>query len=191
MKEIDASIEFVGYGGPKMAEAGCDLHFDLTKLAVMFILQAVTKLHQFWTLLSDADRYFKEQQVDAVVLIDFPGFNWWVARRAKANNIPVFYYGVPQLWAWAPWRISKIKKYVDHVLSKLSFETSWYQARGCQAVFVGHPYFDEIERQEVDSALIDRLQHDERRLVTLLPGSRDQEVAKNLPSLIRTSRDDL
>lgn len=188
MRALDDSIEFVGYGGPKMAEAGCVLQYDLTKLAVMFILEAITKIHLFWKLLRDAEHYFKTHEVDAVVLIDFPGFNWWIARKAKAQRIPVFYYGVPQLWAWAPWRIRKIQKYVDHVLSKLRFETEWYQSRGCQAVFVGHPYFDEIERQKIDSEFVTVIQGLSGPLITLLPGSRDQEVTKNLPSLLHTSR---
>src|SRR6476646_9664202 len=111
--------EFVGYGGPRMAAAGCDLHEDLTKLAVMWLLHALLNIHKFWNLASRADRYFRHHRPDAVVLIDYPGFNWWIARRAKAHGIPVFYYGVPQLWAWAGWRIKKMRRFVDHVLSKL------------------------------------------------------------------------
>src|SRR3954470_18114893 len=96
--------ECVGYGGPRMAAAGCDLHEDLTKLAVMWFLRVLINIHKFLALASRADRYFRHHRPDAVVLIDYPGFNWWIARRAKAHGIPVFYYGVPQMWAWAGWR---------------------------------------------------------------------------------------
>ncbi len=188
LEQLDPTIECVGFGGPKMAEAGCKIHYDLTRVAVMFIASAISQLRLFYRLVGQANRYFAENQVDAVVLIDFSGFNWWIARKAKANGITVYYYGVPQLWAWAPWRIRKIKKYVDHVLSKLSFETEWYQRNGCNAVFVGHPYFDEIARQKIDTELLARLQQDDTPLVTLLPGSRNQEVTKNLPTLIKAAQ---
>ena len=135
-------LELVGYGGPLMAEAGCHLHEDLTRLAVMWFVRVLINLHKFAALVSRADRYFRHQRPDAVVLIDYPGFNWWIARRAKVHGIPVFYYGTPQLWAWAGWRVKKMRRYVDHVLCKLPFEVDWYRQRACNATYVGHPYFD-------------------------------------------------
>ena len=147
--------EFVGYGGPRMAAAGCALHEDLTKLAVMWLLHALLNIHKFWNLACRADRYFRHHQPDAVVLIDYPGFNWWIARRAKAHGIPVFYYGVPQMWAWAGWRMKKMRRFVDHVLCKLPFEEAWYRDRGCNATFVGHPYFDQLRAEQLDAKFID------------------------------------
>ena len=91
-------VEVVGYGGPHMAAAGCQLHADLTTLAVMWFLRAILNLHKFLALVSRADRYFRHVRPDAVVLVDYPGFNWWIARRAKAHGIPVFYYTPPQIW---------------------------------------------------------------------------------------------
>ena len=132
-------LELVGYGGPEMAAAGCQLHEDLTRLAVMWLLRVLLNIHKFWDLVCRADRYFRHHRPDAVVLIDYPGFNWWIARRAKAHNIPVFYYGTPQLWAWASWRVKKMRRFVDHVLCKLPFEEEWYRQRGCNATHVGHP----------------------------------------------------
>ena len=105
-----------------------DLHADLTKLAVMWLLRALLNLHQFWKLVVQADRYFRHQRPDAVILIDYPGFNWWIARRAKIHGIPVFYYGAPQMWAWAAWRVHKMRRLVDHVLCKLPFEADWFRA---------------------------------------------------------------
>ncbi len=115
-------VEFVGYGGPLMAAAGCDLHCDLTALAVMWFLRVLLNLHKFLDLASRADRYFRHQRPDAVVLIDYPGFNWWIAKRAKAHGIPVFYYTPPQIWAWGSWRVKKMRRFVDHVLCSLPFE---------------------------------------------------------------------
>lgn len=172
--------EFVGYGGPKMSEAGAKLHEDLTQLAIMWFLRVLLNLHKFIGLARRAERYFVEQKPDAVVLIDYPGFNWHIARRAKKHGIPVFYYGTPQLWGWAGWRVKKMRRDVDHVLCKLPFEPEWYRQRGCHATYVGHPYFDELSSQKADEAFLRELQSPQQPLVTILPGSRTQEVKSNL-----------
>ncbi len=187
LKQRDRNLECVGYGGPKMAAAGGDLHEDLTQLAVMFFLQAILNIHKFYALLKRADRYFAEHHPDAVVLIDYPGFNWWIARKAKRHGIPVFYYGAPQMWAWAGWRVKKMKRLVDHVLCKLPFEAEWYRERGCNAHYVGHPYFDELQNQQLDSAFLNEYAADPRPLVTILAGSRTQEVANNLESFLQAA----
>ena len=180
--------EFVGYGGPLMAAAGCQLHADLTALAVMWFLRVLLNLHKFLALASRADRYFRHQRPDAVVLIDYPGFNWWIARRAKAHGIPVFYYTPPQIWAWGSWRVKKMRRLVDHILCSLPFEEAWFRERGCHATFVGHAYFDEVRRQKLDRDFLDRQRADPRRLVTILPGSRTQEVEQNLQWFLRAAR---
>jgi lipid-A-disaccharide synthase len=180
----EPEFEFVGFGGPKMADAGCELIYDLTSLAIMFIGEAVKNLRFFFGLVDKADDYFAEHNVDAVVLIDYPGFNWWIARKAKKRGIPVFYYGVPQMWAWAPWRVRKIRKFVDHVLCKLPFEVDWFAKRKCQATYVGHPYFDQIKTQSYDEAFMDSIGQQTGPLLTLLPGSRNQEVKSVLPLLL-------
>lgn len=188
LKSRDSAIECIGFGGPKMQAAGCDLHFDLTSLAVMFLASVLKNIRLFFRLIAQADRYFENYQVDAVVLIDYAGFNWWIARKAKKHGIPVFFYGVPQVWAWAPWRIRKIRKLVDHVLCKLPFEAPWFKQRNCHATYVGHPYFDQLAHQEYDTDFIKALVRGNKRLIALLPGSRNQEVKSVLPILLDTAK---
>jgi lipid-A-disaccharide synthase len=173
-------IECVGFGGPRMAEAGCRLHEDLTKLAVMWFLRVLLNFHKFVALLNRADRYFQQERPDAVILIDYPGFNWWVARRAKARGIPVFYYSPPQIWAWGSWRVKKMRRYVDHVLCGLPFEEAWFREHGCNATFVGHPFFDEVRQQHLDEEFVEQERRRSGPLVAILPGSRTQEVTHNL-----------
>jgi lipid-A-disaccharide synthase len=189
LQERCPGIRAIGYGGPKMAEAGCELHADLTVLAVMWLARVLVNLHKFLDLASRADRFFRHHRPDAVVLIDYPGFNWWIARRAKVHGIPVFYYSPPQIWAWARWRVKKMRRFVDHVLCGLPFEEAWLRGHGCNATFVGHPFFDEVRRYPYDEQFIaeHRAQLPEADspagkgpLVAILPGSRGQEVSHNL-----------
>ena len=181
LREAGAPWSYCGYGGPRMAEAGCELYEDMTQLAIMGVTQVPAQIPKFWKLYRQADRIMREQKPEAVVMIDYPGFNWWIARAAKRNGIPVFYYGVPQLWAWAPWRVRKMRRLVDHILCKLPFEKDWYEQRGCRATFVGHPYFDELASRQVDETFAATLR--DRPLVTLLPGSRRKEIEWNWPML--------
>ncbi len=170
-----------------MAAAGCQLHEDMSRLAVMWFLRVFMNLHRFLALVVRADRFFRHHRPDVVVLIDYPGFNWWIARRAKAHGIPVIYYGTPQLWAWAGWRVRKMRRLVDHILCKLPFEERWYRERRCHATYVGHPYFDELEQRKLDDEFLARSSGDSRPLVTILPGSRTQEVTHNLVWFLRAA----
>ncbi len=183
LQQRDASLTFCGFAGPKMQARGCHSLFDLTTLPIMFFAAVIWHIRTFRKLLREANQYFSDNRVDAVVLIDYPGFNWCIARRAKKHGIPVFYYGVPQMWAWGSWRIGKLRKLVDHVLCKLPFEPEWFRQRNVQATLVGHPFFDEIARQTVDADFVARMTDPESPLLLLLPGSRNREVDRNWADL--------
>lgn len=187
LQRLDPAVECVGFGGPRMAAAGGKLLEDLTRLAVMWFARALLNLHHFVRLYKVAKRYFRDERPDAVVLIDYPGFNWWVARAAKRHGIPVFYYGAPQMWAWAPWRVRKMRRLVNHVLCKLPFEAPWFSERGCQATYVGHPYFDETEHQVLDPDFLRGYHAQAGPLITILPGSRSQEIVSNLAVFLSTA----
>jgi len=188
LKKIRPDVEVVGFGGPKMREAGGVVLFELTELAVMWFVRVLLNLDKFFKLLDQAEVEFVQNRPDAVVLIDYPGFHWHLARRAKKHGIPVFYYVPPQIWAWAGWRIEKVKKYVDYVLCSLPFEPQWYHDRGFPgAVHVGHPYFDELAERILDDRFIAELSSRPGPLVAILPGSRTQELTRNLPTMIRAA----
>ncbi len=179
--------EFVaeGYGGPNMLDAGCHLLFELTELAVMGFLRVVPLLAKFRSLVQQAELHFDQSPPDAVVLVDFPGFNWWIARAAKKRNIPVYYYLPPQLWAWAGWRIKRVRKWVDRVLCALPFEHDWYRVRGVKATWVGHPFFDEVAERTLDAEVMQQINAGgSSPLVALLPGSRNHEIEKNWPVIL-------
>ena len=180
--------EIVGFGGDHLREAGGKLLFPLTDLAVMWFGRVLLNLHKFIGLANDADRYFRDHRPDVVVLIDYPGFHWALAKRAKARGIPVIYYVPPQLWAWAGWRVKKVKKWVDHVLCSLPFEPAWYHQRGVAgATYVGHPYFDELEDRPLDVEFLDEQKAQPGPILAILPGSRTQELTRNLPVMLRAA----
>jgi lipid-A-disaccharide synthase len=190
LRERLPEAEFVGFGGPRMIGAGATLLYPLVNLAVMWFLNVFLNIGTFIRLIFRADRYFRVERPDAVILIDYPGLHWWIAKRAKARGIPVFYYVPPQIWAWAGWRVKKVRKFVDLVLCSLPFEPAWYQARGVSHVkYVGHPYFDELSEREIDESFLFQMNDEERDdpLVAILPGSRTQELKRNLPVMLRAA----
>jgi len=186
-------VECVGLGGPRMAAEGCRLIADLTQLAVMWFLRVLLSLHRFVDLARRAERSFLDDRPDVCVLVDFPGFHWWLAWRAKRHGIPVVFYCPPQIWAWGSWRIGKMRRLVDHVLSALPFEHEWFLRQGVASTLVGHPFFDELLADECGSAPPSPGRSDHgaaaagRPLVLLLPGSRGQEITANLGTILRAA----
>jgi lipid-A-disaccharide synthase len=187
LRSRDPSLEFVGLGGPQLEAAGCELVADMARLAVMWFLRVIVSIHRFIDLARQAERSFLDARPDVCVLVDFPGFHWWLAWRAKRHGIPVVFYCPPQIWAWASWRIKKMQRLIDHVLSALPFEHEWFVKQGMPSTLVGHPFFDEhLSASARQSARVhstgQALPH-----VLLLPGSRGQEIDDNLSSILHAA----
>ncbi|MGA0039573.1 MAG: lipid-A-disaccharide synthase [Pirellulales bacterium] len=185
IRHLRPEAEFVGLGGPQLAAAGCTLVADLTSLAVMWFLRVLLNIHRFVDLARRAERSFLDDRPDVLVMVDFPGFHWWLAWRARRHGIPVVFYCPPQIWAWASWRSRKMRRLVDHVLAALPFEQEWFAARGISSTLVGHPFFDElVARQEAADEQTMAPGDVAAPLVLLLPGSRGQEIEANLGTLL-------
>jgi lipid-A-disaccharide synthase len=176
-------VRFAGLGGPHMEAEGVELVADLTKLAVMWFLRVILNIHRFVDLARRAERSFLDAKPDICVLVDFPGFHWWLAWRAKRHGIPVVFYCPPQIWAWASWRVAKMRRLIDHVLSALPFEHDWFTARGVKSTLVGHPFFDELHTATARRTAAES----GRPLVLLLPGSRGQEIEGMLRTLVKAA----
>ncbi len=185
LRQSSPDILCEGFGGERMEEAGCRLLYPLSQHSVVGFLRVLLQIRQFVRLVNQATDHLRRHRPDAVVLIDYPGFNWWMARRAKALGIPVFYFVPPQIWAWASWRVNKMRRFVDHVLCTLPFERPWYNARGIDSPYIGHPYFDALEQQTLDANFVAVQQARREPIVALLPGSRRQEVENNFSSQLR------
>ncbi len=188
----DPGIRSRGFGGREMAAAGCRLDRDLTQHAVVGLLEVLPKLRQFFRFADEAEEVFRAGNVDAVVLVDFPGFNWHIARRAKRYSIPVYYYCPPQLWAWGGWRVKKMRRSVDHVLAVLPIEQEYFTRHGIPTTYVGHPFFDAVATQPLDTKCLQRLaahRSGGQELVAVLPGSRTHEVHRNWPIMLQSIRE--
>ncbi|MCE9532073.1 MAG: lipid-A-disaccharide synthase [Planctomycetes bacterium] len=184
LKKLDPSIRFVGLGGDKMEAAGCRLLYPLAKHAVMGFIRVLAHVLKFMRVLKQSKKYFQDEKPDAVIVIDNPGFHWLLAKRAHAEGIPVYYFVPPQIWAWASWRVKKVRKWFQHVLSALPFEDEWYRSRGVKSHYIGHPYFDELATKKLNPAYLDEQRVQVGRVIALLPGSRMHEVTRNLPDIL-------
>ncbi len=172
-----------------MRDSGCELDFELTGLAVVGFVEVLPRLREFFRIADRASDVFAQQRPDAVVLVDFPGFNWHIAKRAKQHGIPVFYYLPPQLWAWGAWRLKKMRQSVDHVLCNLPFEPDWYRERDMAVEYVGHPFFDEVAEHRLDEKFLDRWGTCDATQVAVLPGSRTREVKHIWPMQLAVIRE--
>ena len=179
-------VEFFGVGGESMRAAGCDTVVDARHLSVVGITEILTKLpkiyREFKKLIREADK----RKPDAAIVIDSPAFNFKVARELHARGVPVIYYVVPQLWAWREKRVERFHKWIQKALVIFPFEEQWYKERGVDAEVVGHPL------AEVAPPAITREQYAEKYgldaqkpWIAVLPGSRKQEVSRNLWNAVR------
>jgi lipid-A-disaccharide synthase len=188
LKRLDPTVRLSGFGGDRMAAAGVELLYPLCKHSVMWFFHVVKQIFTFLRLLDQAQEFFRKERPDVVVVIDYPGFHWKLAQRAKLEGIPVVYFVPPQIWAWAQWRVKKMRRLMTHVLSALPFEHEWLEERGVRSTYIGHPYFDELAAQELHPIFLSTERAKAGRIVGILPGSRNQEVARNIPEMLRAAR---
>ncbi len=189
IRSINPEIQFNGIGGQQMKEQKVELFFDIKDLAIIGITEIFGKISLLKSLLKKIEEKFRLDPPDAVILIDYPGFNFKVAKIAHTLNIPVIYYICPQIWAWAPWRIKKIKRYVSQAIVLFEFEKELYEKAGVPVEFVGHPIMDTIY-PEVDreTALKYFNLEDAKRIIALMPGSRWAEIENHMPILIKIAK---
>jgi lipid-A-disaccharide synthase len=176
------SIAWIGFGGPKMEEAGCALLENTVNRAAM-IYKVFGQLGYYRSLIHKARMSLEQNKPDLVIVCDSPAFNFHIAKAAKKLNIPVLFYVAPQLWAWAPWRIHKLKACCDKLACILPFEQDWFRQRGVEATFVGNPLFDELtEPVEKNLKTYDAFIPQQAR-IALLPGSRRHEIETLWPAM--------
>ncbi|HQR08560.1 MAG TPA: lipid-A-disaccharide synthase [Gemmatales bacterium] len=182
------NVQIDGFGGPRLVAEGQAQLYPLAEHAVMGISRVIVALPQFYRLFHQAVKHLETHRPDALVLVDYPGFHWHMAKAAHQRGIPVYWFVPPQIWAWATHRVKRMRKWVDHVFCNLPFETTWYQERGVTCSFIGHPYFDALSKQVLDPTFLAEQRSRPGRIVALLPGSRTHEVHDNMPMMLRSAQ---
>jgi lipid-A-disaccharide synthase len=177
-------IDVFGLGGDRFNAAGGRLVADFHGIAVTGLLEAVRILPDSYALYRRLVNAARTERPDVLVLIDFPDFNFRLMAAVKRLGVPVVYYVSPQLWAWRPGRIQTMKALVDRVLPIFPFEEKLYRAEGVDVTFVGHPLVELVDVRESREQLTARLDLDPARpIVSLLPGSRPNELHRIVPVL--------
>jgi len=176
LKKTPYNFEFVGVGGEKMAQAGCQLLEKTTEKSAM-IHKAFGQVTRFIRLILRIKSYFKKNKVDLAIVCDSPAFNFHVAKAAKKADTKTLFYVAPQLWAWAPWRMKKLKNCCDKLCCILPFEQDWFTKRGLETEFVGNPLFDDLDF-DLDSCTKTYEDFNPKTAhIALMPGSRGAEIA--------------
>lgn len=184
LRVLDPELKFIGRGGPQMQRvAGAQFKNWIGDAAVLGLWEVLRKYGYFREQFRQTLTEIQESKPDAVVLIDYPGFNLRLARalRRQSQRHKTIYYISPQVWAWNRGRIKRMAHFIDLVLCIFSFETDLYAASGLRAVFVGHPMIERLETQKIDT-------HRDQNLIGLFPGSRSREVRKIFPVMIESAR---
>ena len=189
LKERDPQADFRCWGGDLMEQAGGDIVKHYKELAFMGFFEVITHLNEILRNFKICQTDILLYEPDAVILVDYPGFNLRMAKFAKEQGFKVIYYISPQIWAWKKGRIKKIKKYVDEMMVILPFEEEFYAKNGMKVHYVGHPLLDAVNRDLHQSEEVLRFREqyelDDREIIALLPGSRKQEITAILPQMLK------
>ena len=183
-RSIRPEARFCGIGGEAMREEGLEGIGDLTVHSAMWLAGSLALMPRLWRLLRKCRDLLDRERPDAVVVIDYPGFHFYLAREAKRRGIPSIYYVTPQIWGYNPYRAVKMRKIIDRALVVWPFEEAFLAARGISALYVGHPLIEEL-RQEWGE---DLAEPGDPPVLGILPGSRRQEVVAAMPHMSRAAR---
>jgi lipid-A-disaccharide synthase len=177
LRRADPTIDVWGVGGDRLHQAGMHILVDTAAVATMGFVETFGTLGRLLSTYRQLKRFMIEEQPALLVLIDYPEFNLFLAKRAKALGIPVFYYIGPQVWAWRRGRVRKIARRVDRMGVVFPFEPSLYNNGRQLAEFVGHPLLDLVRATRSREETLARYQLDPaRRVLAILPGSRKKEL---------------
>lgn len=190
MKNQYPNAEFRGFGGDLMQQQGMELVKHYRTMAYMGFVEVAVNLRKVMNNISLCKKDIEEYQPDAIILVDYPGFNLRIAEFAREKGIKVFYYISPQVWAWKQRRVRKIKASVDKMLVILPFEEEFYKNYGVNVIYVGHPLLDELAKFGTGNRSIFLRRNslgEKREIIALLPGSRTQEVKRMLPVMLKVA----
>jgi lipid-A-disaccharide synthase len=190
IKVISPDLKIWGICGPRMQGEGVEEISDITELAVVGFFEVIKNYGRirkvFYKILDE----IKKRKPNAVVLVDYPGFNLRLAKEIKKIGIPVFYYISPQVWAWGKGRLKQIREYVSKMIVIFPFEKEFYEKENIPVEFVGNPIIDVIENYKLNEENLKRELDvsSGEKLIGILPGSREKEILRHLPVFLETAK---
>jgi lipid-A-disaccharide synthase len=186
LKKLDRSADIRCWGGDLMQEAGGHVVKHYRDLAFMGFAEVLKNLGTIFKNLKFCKEDILQFKPDALILIDYPGFNLRIAKWAKQQGLKVIYYISPQVWAWKENRVKQMKKNIDKMIIIIPFEKNYFKNKwDWEAEYVGHPLAEVIERYKEQGA---GQNFSDKPIIALLPGSRKQEIAKKLPVMLQVSK---
>lgn len=186
LKSKKPSLQLRGWGGDLMKNAGVELSKHYRELAFMGFVEVLMNLRTILKNFKLVQKDILDFKPDALLLIDYPGFNLRIAKWAKKHGIPVYYYISPTVWAWKENRVEIIRRYVRKLFVILPFEKEFYAKRGLEVSYVGHPLLDAIQDLPEPKSEVKLLcRPHNKECIVLLPGSRKQEVKAMLPTMLK------
>jgi len=184
MHQLDSTIQFRGMGGTYSQEAGVDLAVNYSEVALMGFLEVVLGFRKVLKYLKIVKDDLNTFQPDALILVDYGGFNMKIAAFAKEKGIPVHYYIPPKVWAWNQKRALKLKAITDQIYSILPFEPDFFRRFEMDVEYVGNPLFDEIKKFTPHEFFFQKNELSYAPIIALLPGSRKQEISAMLQEMV-------
>ena len=188
IKKKDKKAEFRGCGGDLMQAQGVELLKHYSTMAYMGFVEVAVHMRKVLRNIADTKKDILAYQPDALILVDYPGFNLRIAKFAHDKGLKVYYYISPQVWAWKRRRVRKIKASVDKMLVILPFEEEFYRQYGVDVTYVGNPLLDELAKFGTSNRSIFLRRNslgEKREIIALLPGSRKQEIKRMLPVMLK------
>jgi len=190
LKKLDPEINIFGIGGDKMQEAGMQLSYHINRMAFLGFAEVIRHIPFIKKVQKELLDLIKTENINTVVLIDYPGFNLSIAKKLKVLNVRIIYYISPQIWAWGGRRINKIKKLVNKMLVVFPFEEKLYSDHNINVEFVGHPLLERLRDYGFLSKekLFEKYSlNKNKEILLILPGSREQEVKHIFPEVIKAA----
>lgn len=186
LKKLDPTLRYYGIGGPRLRAEGVETFHDVREMGVMGIVEVLKRIFFFRRVFREMEALARNRKPDAVLLVDYPGFNLRFAASAHAMGIKVIYYICPQVWAWNRARIPKMAAVVDRLMAIFPFEPKVFEGTRLKVDFVGHPLVTEI--QDVLKAPLTPLPWQGEPQIGILPGSRHTEIDRMLPAFCAAAK---
>ncbi|MCS7230142.1 MAG: lipid-A-disaccharide synthase [Candidatus Kryptonium sp.] len=190
IKKNSPDVEVFGVGGERMKKCGAELIYDISEISLIGFVDVLKSFGKIIELENLCKSELLRRKPDAVLLVDYPGFNLRFARFAKENGFRVFYYIAPQVWAWGRRRVKVLKNYVDELFVIFRFEEEFFKKYGIKAEFVGHPLLEDLSYSEMQDGMtfLEKYGISNKKIISFFPGSRTQEVKMMLKTMVEAGK---